>query len=156
MAEMNEYTTLGRSGLRVSRLTLGTMTFGLDWGWGSDKAVSHRVLETFLDAGGNSVDTANAYTNGHSEAILGEWLAAHRDRRDRLVLGTKFFCNLHVGDPNGGGAGRKAILSQLEQSLRRLRTDYVDISWLHQWDRTTPVEGSVNRFTALVTSVKPL
>ena len=154
MTTMDDYVTLGRSGLRVSPLTLGAMTFGEDWGWGADAATSHRLLETYLDAGGNSIDTANAYTNGHSEAMLGDWLTGHSSRRDRLVLGTKFFCNLHAGDPNGGGAGRKSILDQLEQSLRRLQTDYVDIYWLHQWDRTTPIEETLRTLDDIVRAGK--
>jgi len=150
MTALDRYVTLGRSGLRVSPLTLGTMTFGEDWGWGSDAATSHALLDAYVDAGGNSLDTANAYTNGHSEAIIGDWLAADPGRRDQVVLGTKFFCNLREGDPNGGGAGRGAIRSQLEASLRRLRTDHVDLYWLHQWDRTTPLEETLRTLDDLV------
>ncbi|MEU3984014.1 aldo/keto reductase [Streptomyces sp. NPDC026672] len=140
---LDSYVTLGRSGLRVSPLTLGTMSFGEDWGRGADPRTCHTMLSAYVDAGGNSVDTANSYTNGHSERIIGDWLSAAPARRDRLVVGTKFFCNLHPGDPNGGGAGRKSLLDQLHQSLRRLRTDYVDLLWLHGWDPFTPLEETM-------------
>jgi aryl-alcohol dehydrogenase-like predicted oxidoreductase len=144
------YKLLGRSGLRVSEICLGTMTFGEDWGWGTDPDTSRRLLDAYVDAGGNAIDTANLYTNGHSETIIGDWLAASPGRRDRLVLGTKFFANLHPGDPNGGGAGRKAVIDQLQQSLRRLRTDYVDLLWLHNWDRSTPLEETLRVLDDLV------
>jgi aryl-alcohol dehydrogenase-like predicted oxidoreductase len=150
MPALNSYVTLGRSGLRVSPLTLGTMTFGEDWGWGSDPETSHRLLSTYLDAGGNAIDTANMYTNGHSERIIGDFLAARPGLRDRVVLGTKFFGNLHLGDPNGGGGGRKALIEQCEQSLRRLQTEYVDLLWLHQWDRSTPLEETLRALDDLV------
>ncbi|WP_433557846.1 aldo/keto reductase [Pseudonocardia xinjiangensis] len=150
MPALDSYVTLGRSGLRVSPLTLGTMTFGEDWGWGADPETSHQLLSTYLDAGGNSIDTANIYTNGHSEKIVGDFLAARPGLRDRVVLGTKFFGNLHLGDPNGGGAGRKALIEQCEQSLRRLQTDYVDLLWLHNWDRSTPIEETLRALDDLV------
>jgi aryl-alcohol dehydrogenase-like predicted oxidoreductase len=154
MTELTEYLTLGRSGLRISPATLGTMTFGEDSGWGASVEDSRAMLDRYVDAGGNSIDTANIYTNGHSEAIVGEWLDAHRAQRDRLVLGTKFFANLHTGDPNGGGASRKAVLHQLEDSLRRLRTDYVDLYWLHNFDRATPREETLRALDDLVTAGK--
>jgi aryl-alcohol dehydrogenase-like predicted oxidoreductase len=147
---LDAYVTLGRSGLRVSPLSLGAMTFGEDWGWGADPDTSRRLLTTYLEAGGNALDTANMYTNGHSEKIIGDYFADHPGLRDRVVLGTKFFGNLHRGDPNGGGAGRKALLDQVEQSLRRLRTDYVDLLWLHQWDQTTPIEETMRALDDLV------
>jgi aryl-alcohol dehydrogenase-like predicted oxidoreductase len=146
--------TLGRSGLRVSPFTLGTMTFGEDLGWGSSPEESARILATYLDRGGNSVDTANVYTNGHSEVIIGDYLASHPGLRDRIVLGTKFFWNLRLGDPNGGGPGRKAVMQQLENSLRRLRTDYVDIYWLHNFDPVTPAEETLRALDDLVTAGK--
>jgi aryl-alcohol dehydrogenase-like predicted oxidoreductase len=154
MTSLDSYITLGRSGLRVSPLTLGTMAFGEDWGRGADPQTSHRIMAAYLDAGGNAVDTANAYTNGHSEKIIGDFFARHPGRRDRVVLGTKFFCNLHPGDPNGGGAGRKSMIEQLEQSLRRLQTDYVDLLWLHSWDRGTPVEETMRALDDLVRAGK--
>jgi aryl-alcohol dehydrogenase-like predicted oxidoreductase len=122
---LDSYVTLGRSGLRVSPFCLGAMTFGDEGGLGSGVAESERILRTYLDRGGNFVDTANFYTNGHSEKILGDFLARQPGLRDRLVLATKFFGNLRLGDPNGGGAARKAIIHQLDQSLRRLRTHYI-------------------------------
>ena len=135
MTSLDSYITLGRSGLRVSPLTLGTMTFGEDWGWGASPHTSEAILAEYLDRGGNVVDTANIYTNGHAEKIVGDFFAAQPGLRDRVVLSTKFFGNLHPGDPNAGGAGRKALIAQLEESLRRLQTDYVDLYWLHNWDR---------------------
>ncbi|HEY1968980.1 MAG TPA: aldo/keto reductase [Pseudonocardia sp.] len=154
MTSLDSYRTLGRSGLRVSPLSLGTMTFGEDAGWGSDPETSEAILAEYLDLGGNVLDTANTYTNGHSEKIIGDFLAARPGRRDRLVLSTKFFANLHPGDPNGGGAGRKAILAALEQSLRRLGTDYVDLYWLHGWDRRAPIEETLRTLDDLVTAGK--
>ncbi|GAA4178999.1 aldo/keto reductase [Gryllotalpicola koreensis] len=153
-AALTNYTTLGRSGLHLSPATLGTMTFGEDNGWGASVEASLAMLDRYVDAGGNSIDTANIYTNGHSEAIVGQWLDAHRAHRDRLVVGTKFFANLHTGDPNGGGASRKAIMHQLEDSLRRLRTDYVDLYWLHNFDTTTPREETLRALDDLVTAGK--
>jgi aryl-alcohol dehydrogenase-like predicted oxidoreductase len=147
---LDSYVTLGRSGLRVSPFCLGTMTFGEDHGWGASPAESEAMLTEYLDRGGNFVDTANVYTSGHSEKIVGDFFAARPGLRDRVVLGTKFFANLHAGDPNGGGAGRKAILAQLEDSLRRLRSDYVDIYWLHNWDRSTPIEETLRALDDLV------
>ena len=151
---LDHYVTLGRSGLRVSPFCLGTMTFGEDHGWGASPAESETMLAEYLDRGGNFIDTANIYTNGHSEAIVGDFFAQRRDQRDRVVIGTKFFGNLYAGDPNGGGAGRKAIIEQCEQSLRRLRMDYVDIYWLHNWDRGTPIEETLRALDDLVTSGK--
>ncbi|HEY4279282.1 MAG TPA: aldo/keto reductase [Conexibacter sp.] len=151
---LDSYVTLGRSGLRVSPFCLGAMTFGEDSGWGTSPAESHQILDAYLDRGGNFVDTANIYTNGHSEKIVGDYFARQRDRRDRVVISTKFFANLHPGDPNGGGAGRKAVVDQLEQSLRRLQMDYVDVYWLHNWDRTAPVEETLRTLDDLVTAGK--
>lgn len=151
---LTSYVSLGRTGLRISPFTLGTMTFGADHGWGADVAESRRMLSAYVDRGGNSVDTANIYTNGHAETIIGEHLAGDPSLRDRIVLGTKFFWNLHAGDPNGGGPGRKAVLRQLENSLRRLRTDYVDIYWLHNFDPHTPAEETLRTLDDLVTAGK--
>src|ERR1041384_7052627 len=114
---LDHYVTLGRSGLRVSPLCLGTMTFGEDWGWGSSPDESKAILDRFLAKGGNFIDTPNGDTKGHSEAIIGEHLGRDRAKRDRVVLATKFVTNMYRGDPNGGGAGRKAIIAQCEQSL---------------------------------------
>ncbi len=145
------YVTLGNSGLRVSPFCLGAMTFGKDWGaWGSAPAEATRILDRYIERGGNFIDTANGYTKGHSEAIIGEHLAHDRSKRDRVVIATKFVTNLYLGDPNGGGASRKAIIAQCEQSLRRLRTDYIDLYWMHAWDRTTPIEESMRALDTLV------
>jgi aryl-alcohol dehydrogenase-like predicted oxidoreductase len=154
MTSLDSYITLGRSGLRVSPLTLGTMTFGEDWGWGASPETSEAILAEYLGRGGNVVDTANLYTNGHSEKIVGDFFAARPGLRERIVLSTKFFGNLYPGDPNGGGGGRKALIAQLEQSLRRLRTDYVDLYWLHNWDRRAPIEETLRALDDLVTAGK--
>src|SRR3981189_2294346 len=151
---LNSYATLGRSGLRVSPFCLGAMTFGEDWGWGATPEDSSKIIGTFLERGGNFVDTANFYTRGHSEKIIGDFIAQDRARRERMVLATKFFGNLYPGDPNSGGAGRKAILAQCEQSLRRLQTDYIDLYWLHQNDRFTPIEETLRGLDDLVASGK--
>lgn len=147
---LDHYRTLGRSGLRVSPFCLGAMTFGEEWGYGSDAAGSMAVIDRFFDLGGNFVDTANMYTNGHSEAIIGDWLARSPGKRDKLVLATKFSGNLRYGDPNGGGAGRKSIIAACEESLRRLRTDYIDLYWMHWWDVHTPIEETMDALDDLV------
>ncbi len=152
MTELDSYITLGRSGLRVSPYCLGTMTFGEDLGWGASVADSEQMLATYLERGGNFVDTANVYTAGHSEQIVGDYFAARPGTRDRVVLATKFYSNLYPGDPNGGGTGRKALLDQLHHSLRRLQTDYLDIYWVHNWDRGTPVEETLRTLDDLVTA----
>jgi aryl-alcohol dehydrogenase-like predicted oxidoreductase len=154
MTSLDSYITLGRSGLRISPLSLGTMTFGKDQGWGASPETSEAILAEYLDRGGNVVDTANIYTNGHSEKIVGDFFAARPGQRDRVVLSTKFFANLHPGDPNGGGGGRKALIAQLEESLRRLQTDYVDLYWLHNWDRRAPIEETLRALDDLVAAGK--
>ena len=126
-----EYRTLGASGAVVSTYALGTMTFGDDWGWGAPESESAKQFELFADAGGTLIDTANKYTNGSAESILGELLAADRDH---FVLGTKYSLNLRDGDLNAGGNHRKNLVQSLEASLRRLRTDRIDLLWLHAWD----------------------
>ncbi len=141
---LDQYVSLGRSGLRVSPFALGAMTFGEDpGGAGTSVEESERILAAYLDLGGNFIDTANFYTNGHSEKILGDFFAHSPGRRQRVVLASKFFANLFPGDPNGGGAGRSSILTQLHETLRRLRTDYLDVYWLHNWDRNTPIEETM-------------
>lgn len=148
---LDSYVTLGRSGLRVSPFALGAMTFGEDPGAaGTSVAESEQILAAYLDRGGNFVDTANFYTNGHSEKILGDFFARSPGRRQRVVLASKFFANLHPGDPNGGGAGRSAILAQLHETLRRMQTDYLDVYWLHNWDRHTPIEETMRTLDDLV------
>ena len=149
---LDAYLTLGRSGLRVSPFALGAMNFGHEGG--CDVAESEKIIQAYLDRGGNFIDTANFYTNGHSEVILGDFFAARPGLRDRTVLATKFFGNMHPGDPNGGGAGRKAIIDQLHESLRRLQTDYLDLYWLHGYDAHTPVEETMRTLDDLVTAGK--
>jgi aryl-alcohol dehydrogenase-like predicted oxidoreductase len=152
---LDHYVTLGRSGLRVSPFALGAMTFGEDPGAaGTSVEESEKILATYLDLGGNFVDTANFYTNGHSEKILGDWFTAHPGRREHVVLASKFFGNLFPGDPNGGGAGRTAIIAQLDETLRRLQTDYLDLYWLHNWDRHTPIEETLRTLDDLVRAGK--
>jgi aryl-alcohol dehydrogenase-like predicted oxidoreductase len=151
---LTDYVTLGRSGLRVSPFCLGTMTFGDDWGWGSTPAEAAAILDRFLERGGNFIDTANVYTKGHSEAIIGDAIGNNRARRDRTVIATKFFGNLYPGDPNGGGAGRKSMIAACEQSLRRLKTDYIDLYWVHCWDRHTPIDETMRGLDDLVRSGK--
>ena len=150
---LSSYVTLGRSGLRVSPFCLGAMTFGNDTGWGSSVEESEAILSRYLERGGNFIDTANIYTKGHSEKIIGDFFVK-RGSRDRYVIATKFFCNLFAGDPNGGGAGRKAIIAQCDESLRRLQTDYIDLYYLHNWDRFTPVEETMSALDDLVQSGK--
>ena len=151
---LNHYVTLGRSGLRVSPFCLGTMTFGEEWGWGSSEHESGEVLARYFDLGGNFVDTANFYTKGHSEKILGDLVGSRPHLRQRVVLATKFFSNLHPGDPNGGGCNAKAIHAQLAESLRRLRTDHVDLYWMHAWDRFTPIEETMRALDDVVRAGK--
>jgi aryl-alcohol dehydrogenase-like predicted oxidoreductase len=147
---LTDFVTLGRSGLRVSPLCLGAMTFGTEWGMGVGPEESARVLEAYLEAGGNFIDTANIYTKGHSERILGDWFSKSRGKRHRVVIATKFMGNLWPNDPNGGGASRKAILHAVEDSLRRLQTDHIDLLWAHFWDRHTPVEEMMSAMDFLV------
>ena len=153
---LNSYVTLGRSGLRVSPFCLGAMTFGEDLGGGFGASVenSEDILAHYLEQGGNFVDTANGYTRGHSEKIIGDFFHQGRAKRDRAVIATKFFMNLFAGDPNGGGAGRKAVVAQCEESLRRLQTDYIDLYYLHNWDRFTPIDETMRALDDLVQSGK--
>jgi aryl-alcohol dehydrogenase-like predicted oxidoreductase len=152
---LNSYVTLGRSGLRVSPFCLGAMTFGQDLpGFGASVEDSEAVLAHYLEEGGNFIDTANGYTHGHSEKILGDYFHQGKGERDRVVIATKFFMNLFAGDPNGGGAGRKAIIAQCEESLRRLQTDYIDLYYLHVWDRFTPIEETISTLDDLVKAGK--
>src|ERR1700724_2067575 len=114
---LDQYVTLGRSGLRVSPLCLGAMTFGEDLGWGTSVEESQQIIDRYTELGGNFIDTANFYTRSHSEKIIGDHIGRHPSRRDRLVIATKFSNNLYSGDPNGGGSGRKALINQCEYSL---------------------------------------
>ena len=151
---LNHYVSLGNSGLRVSPFCLGAMTFGEEWGWGSGVTESQQILDRYLDRGGNFIDTANVYTKGHSEKIIGDHMGRHPSRRDRAVIATKFFGNMYAGDPNGGGANRKSLTAACEQSLRRLQTDYIDLYWMHCWDRFTPIEETMRALDDLVKAGK--
>jgi aryl-alcohol dehydrogenase-like predicted oxidoreductase len=151
---LDHYVTLGRSGLRVSPLCLGAMTFGESLGWGSSVEESQQIMDHYIAAGGNFIDTANFYTKSHSEKIIGDHLGRYPDKRDRLVIATKFSGNLYPGDPNGGGSGRKSIINACEHSLRRLQTDYIDLYWLHNWDVHTPIEETMAALEDLVRSGK--
>ena len=150
---VDSYVTLGRSGLRVSPFCLGTMTFGTEWGWGSEEQVARAVFDKYIDEGGNFIDTADAYTEGHSEELLGKFIH-ERSLRNRVVLATKFTFNADPGNPNAGGNGRKNIHRAIEDSLRRLNTDYIDLYWLHAWDTVTPVEEVVSTLNDLVRAGK--
>ncbi|MFD2467903.1 aldo/keto reductase [Amycolatopsis silviterrae] len=151
--DLASYRTLGRTGLRVSPLILGTLTFD-DPGWGCDQDTALHLLRRYVDAGGNTLDTANGYAGGRAEQTIAKFLRASPSARDGLVLATKFAGNLHPGDPNGGGAGRKAILRQLDASLARLGTDHVDLYWQHYFDRHTPIEETIGTLQDLVTAGK--
>ena len=146
--QLNEYVTLGRSGLRVSPLTLGTMTFGNER-WGSDDVEAKRIFDRYIEAGGNSLDSADVYSDGKSEEILGRFVS-QGNLRDKVVLATKFTFNPQEGNPNSGGNGRKNTYRALEGSLRRLKTDYLDLYWMHVWDKVTPMEEVVDTMTDLV------
>ena len=147
---LTDFRTLGRSGLIVSPLALGTMTFG-NTGWGSADDVSQTIFDAYIGAGGNFIDTADVYSGGRSEELVGEYVAA-REMRDQVVLATKFSFGAQRGNPNASGNGRKNIHRALEGSLRRLKTEYVDLYWLHAWDSVTPVEEVVQTFADLVRS----
>lgn len=147
------YKLLGRSGLRVSELCLGTMTFGDDWGWGASPKESRRIFEAFVEAGGNFIDTADIYTNGTSEKLIGEMVA---EDRERFVLATKYTNSMPGNDPNAAGNHRKNMLQSLDASLKRLNVDYIDLFWLHAWDFTTPVEEVMRAFDDLVRMGKVL
>jgi aryl-alcohol dehydrogenase-like predicted oxidoreductase len=151
---LDHYVTLGRSGLRVSPFCLGAMTFGEDLGWGSSVSESQSIMDRFIERGGNFIDTANLYTKGHSEKIIGDHIGREPSKRDRLVIATKFSGNHYPGDPNGGGSNRKSIIAACEQSLRRLQTDYIDLYWLHNWDKHTPIEETMAALHDLVQAGK--
>lgn len=130
------YRLLGNSGLRVSELCLGTMTFGEDWGWGASKHEAKRICDAFLAAGGNFIDTANHYTNGSSERFLGEFI---QSERDHIVVATKYTLVMEPGKVNSAGNHRKNLMQSLQGSLKRLQTDFIDVLWVHAWDFMTPV-----------------
>ena len=148
-----KYRLLGHSGLRVSEICLGTMTFGEDWGWGASRDDSRRLYEIFREAGGNFIDTANVYTNGASESLLGDFMHGHRES---IVLATKYTNAMPGTDPNAAGNHRKSMMQSVESSLRRLKTDYIDLYWMHVWDRVTPVDEVMRAFDDLVRQGKVL
>ena len=147
------YKLLGRSGLRVSELCLGTMTFGEDWGWGANRDECDKMLRLFTDAGGNFIDTANLYTNGTSERLVGELIRANRDH---FVLATKYTLNPRPDDPNAGGNHRKNLVQSLEASLKRLQTDFIDLYWVHAWDPLTPIDETMRALDDAVRAGKIL
>ena len=147
------YKLFGNTGLRVSELCLGAMTFGEEWGWGASREESQQLFDAFVQAGGNFIDTANHYTNGVSEKYVGEFIAAERER---FVLATKYTLNGRPDDPNGGGNHRKSMVQALNASLKRLGADYIDLYWLHAWDFKTPVEEVMRAFDDLVRAGKVL
>ncbi|MBS1660156.1 MAG: aldo/keto reductase [Bacteroidetes bacterium] len=137
------YKTLGKSGLKVSPLCLGAMTFGEDWGWGASVDETTRMINTYIEKGGNFIDTANIYTNNHSEKIIGDVVGKNSSLRTQMVIATKFANNVFPGNPNTGGTGNKSLQTNLEHSLRRLQTDYIDLFWIHSWDFLTPMEETM-------------
>jgi len=148
-----QYRLLGNSGLRVSEAALGTMTFGEEWGWGSPRDEARKVYDAFRKAGGNFIDTANFYTNGTSESFIGEFM---KDHRQSVVLGTKYSNAVLGTDPNAAGNQRKNMMQAVEASLKRLRTDYIDLYWVHIWDQITPVEEVMRGLDDLVRAGKVL
>ena len=147
--KLDSYVTLGRSGLRVSPLCLGTMTFGTGDGWSADAEKSRAMFDIYMDRGGNFIDTADGYTAGESERLLGKFIADSKSR-DKVVLATKFTFSGEKGNPNAGGNGRKNIYRAIEASLKRLNTDYIDLYWMHAWDKLTPIEEVLSTIDALV------
>ena len=150
---MLRYRLLGKSGLRVSEICLGTMSFGSNWGFGADEGESHRVLDVFAEAGGNFLDTANKYHNGETEQIVGKWLWG---RRDRNVVATKYTLAMDHGDINSAGNQRKNLVRSVEASLKRLQTDYIDLLWVHAYDDQTPFEETLRALDDLIRSGKVL
>jgi len=150
------YKLFGHTGLRVSELCLGTMTFGEDWGWGASKEESRKIFDAYLSAGGNFIDTSNNYTNGTSERIVGECVGWERDR---FIVATKYSLRVRPDNPldaNLGGNSRKSMVRSVERSLERLGTDYIDLLYLHMWDYTTPVEEVLQAAAQLVAAGKVL
>jgi aryl-alcohol dehydrogenase-like predicted oxidoreductase len=148
-----KYKLLGKSGLRVSELCLGTMTFGEEWGWGASKKESQKIFDAYVDKGGNFIDTANRYTGGTSEKFVGEFVASERER---FVIATKYSLSMQPDDPNACGNHRKNMVQALEASLKRLKTDYIDLYWLHAWDFMTPVEEVMRALDDMVRAGKVL
>lgn len=145
------YKLLGKSGLRVSEIALGTMTFGTEWGWGADYETSKAIFDTYANADGNFIDTANRYTEGTSEKMLGDFINSDRDH---FVLATKYSLFDRKGDPNFAGNHRKNMIRSVNESLKRLKTDFIDLLWVHAWDGTTPVDEMMRGLDDLVSSGK--
>ena len=150
---MMRYKLLGRSGLRVSELALGTMTFGEEWGWGASKEESRRMFDAYAEAGGNFLDTANRYTEGTSEKYVGEFIAPDRDH---WIVATKYTLWMRRDDPNFSGNHRKNMVRALDASLKRLGTDYIDLYWVHAWDFTTPAAEVMRALDDMVRAGKVL
>jgi aryl-alcohol dehydrogenase-like predicted oxidoreductase len=150
---LDDYKLLGRSGLRVSPLSLGTMTFGSEWGWGADGNEARRIFDLYVDRGGNFLDTAVNYTDGGAERLLGTFIA---DKRERIVLATKFTMARDPGNPNSGGNHRLNMVRSVEQSLKQLDTDRIDLLYLHAWDMTTRPDEVMRALDDLVRSGKVL
>ncbi|MDP9588008.1 UNVERIFIED_ORG: aryl-alcohol dehydrogenase-like predicted oxidoreductase [Shinella zoogloeoides] len=150
---LDDYKLLGRSGLRVSPLSLGTMTFGSEWGWGADGNEARRIFDLYVDRGGNFLDTAVNYTDGGAERLLGTFIA---DKRERIVLATKFTMARDPGNPNSGGNHRLNMVRSVEQSLKQLGTDRIDLLYLHAWDMTTRPDEVMRALDDLVRSGKVL
>ena len=148
------YKLLGRSGLRVSELALGTMTFGTENDWGADRDESRKMFDAYAEAGGNFLDSANIYSLGTSEKFVGEFVAPDRDH---WVVATKYtLAQLAPDEPNGVGNGRKNMVQSVEASLRRLNLDRIDLFWVHAWDFTTRVDEVMRGLDDLVRSGKVL
>jgi len=143
-----KYKLLGRSGLKVSELCLGTMGFGTEAGWGADKETSFAIIDAFANAGGNFIDTANMYKLGTSEKIIGEYL--HNHDRDYFVVATKYSLKDNLTNPNASGNNRKNMMRSVEDSLRRLKTDFIDLFYLHIWDDLTPIDEVLRGLDDLV------
>lgn len=150
---LNHYRLLGRSGMRVSPIALGTMTFGTEWGWGADGTEAGRIFDLYVEHGGNFIDTAVNYTGGASERMLGQLI---KGRRDRLVLSTKFTMARDPADPNSGGNHRMNLMRSVEASLRQLDTDRIELLYLHAWDFTTSPDEVMRGLDDLVRSGKVL
>ncbi|CEP37986.1 MULTISPECIES: aldo/keto reductase [unclassified Halomonas] len=149
--QLDHYRLLGRSGLKISPMALGTMTFGTEWSFGADESTSRALFDRYVDHGGNFIDTANYYTDGTSESFVGRFA---QGKRDRLVIATKYTLPMHSDDPNSGGNSRRSMVRSVEDSLTRLGSDYIDLLYLHAWDFTTPVEEILRAMDDLVAAGK--
>ncbi|NAO97729.1 MULTISPECIES: aldo/keto reductase [unclassified Halomonas] len=149
--QLDHYRLLGRSGLKISPMALGTMTFGTEWNFGADESTSRALFDRYVDHGGNFIDTANYYTGGTSESFVGRFA---QGKRDRLVIATKYTLPMRGDDPNSGGNSRRSMVRSVEDSLTRLGSDYIDLLYLHAWDFTTPVEEILRAMDDLVAAGK--